>query len=597
MDICAPTVLNVICSSENRKHTSLLQLTANLFTKVDGEPPNRIIHFITFIFLLKNPSLIPKALDLCAKLNEARREIIMPYVQISFDNALTSFDPNQPSQEITEFLKRFPAIASTRQPQMLSLLDELLQSTIQKPTFEVIGALFNALAPKRNLSQSIRLTDSHSIELDNTQVKQQIKGIPPSISSQAPDFWEIYIKNQDKINDIIEKDPKKMKTVFKFLLEYPELTPFKTRVAVFHDAMKDKILPGQLRITVRRDSILTDSFRRLGNTPVNELLKHINVSFVGENGFDAGGLRRDWFTSLIKEILNANYALFLPSSNGRSYQPNPASYVNTEHIQYFKFAGKILARALIDNVNVDAHLTTSFCKHILQTPVSLRDLEDVDETLHRSLKWMLDNDVTPLEMQFTTDYDEYGVHSTIDLKPNGSEIMVTNENKEEFVNLMVEHRLKKQISCQIKAFCDGFYALIPLEEIRRFSPNELDLLICGVPEIDVEDLKQNCEYAYPYSADHPVIKYFFNVISKWSNENLAKLLLFVTGSSQVPINGFKFFKDMEQPITIAPGGGKERLPAAHTCFNTIDLPEYENENELSEKLLFAIQECNSFGFI
>ena len=210
---------------------------------------------------------------------------------------------------------------------------------------------------------------------------------------------------------------------------------------------------------------------------------------------------------------------------------------------------------------------------------------------------MLNNDISELGMQFTTDYDEYGVHKTIDLKPNGSNIDITNENKEEFVNLMVEHRLKKQISSQISAFCDGFYSLIPLEEIRRFSPNELDLLICGVPEIKVDDLRKYCEYVYPYHSEHPVIKYFFSVISKWNNENLAKLLLFMTGSSQVPLDGFKFFKDIGQPMTIAPGGAKERLPAAHTCFNTIDLPEYENENELNDKLLFAIQECNSFGFI
>ncbi|OHT10043.1 hypothetical protein TRFO_20849 [Tritrichomonas foetus] len=593
-DICAPSVLDVVCAPENRIQSSFLVAAANLFSQLGDEIPNRVVHLIGFMFLCGNQKIIPSALDLCAKLNDQKRENVMIYVQNAFDRAIVNYKPGQSSSEISEFLKRFPIVATARQPQMLNLLQQLL-SNYHKCSLGLIGHLFNVLAPHRNRSQSIRLSDS--ITFDPHHPRPKSMTIPPSILQQAPEFWKVFEEHRKMINNIIQRDPHRLKHEFKFLLEYPELTDFSVRVAFFHDSMSEIISSGNLDLVIRRQNILTDSFLRLHNCKPRDLLKNIHVKFIGEAGYDAGGLRRDWFTQLVKEMFNPNYALFIPSANKRSNQPNPSSYVNNDHIEYFRFAGLIIARALIDGVNLDAHLTTSFCKHILQTPVSLRDVEDVDESLHQSLQWMLQNDVEPLEMYFTADVDDLGQHKTIDLKPNGSNIKLTNENKDEFVSLMVDHRLKGAISSQVRAFCEGFNTLIPPEEIRRFSPNELDLLICGIPEIDVADLQKYTELQRPYTADHPVIKFFFDAISKWDNENLAKLLLFITGSSQVPINGFKAFKDMNQPITIAPGGGKERLPAAHTCFNTLDLPEYDSEADLNQKLMFAIQECNSFGFI
>ena len=148
------------------------------------------------------------------------------------------------------------------------------------------------------------------------------------------------------------------------------------------------------------------------------------------------------------------------------------------------------------------------------------------------------------------------------------------------------------------AFCQGFDSLISPEEIRFFSANELDLLICGVPDIDAVDFMNHCVFEHPYTAETPVIKMFFNVIKKWDNENLAKLLLFMTGSSRIPANGFKEFCEMTGfPLRIACSGDEQNLPQAHTCFNTIDLPPYRSEKELNDKLLYAIQECNTFGMI
>ena len=138
--------------------------------------------------------------------------------------------------------------------------------------------------------------------------------------------------------------------------------------------------------------------------------------------------------------------------------------------------------------------------------------------------------------------------------------------------------------------------MIPQKDLSMFSPNELDLLICGVPEVDVDDMEKNCVITRPLTKDSDVVKFFFSAIRKWSSEDLAKLLLFITGSSQIPIGGFATLKD-SHPITIQPGGDADRLPVAHTCMNTLDLPYYKTEDELNKKLQFAIKECNTFGII
>ena len=591
-DVCAPVVLEKVCLPEYRSSATILTSAARLFLPIVNELPNKVVHMT--IFMLQNQKIkqVGVALDLFKASSETRKEYIMPYVQIAFDQAL-----EKGSKDTTMFLTKVPEVAQARHPQMIALLRRLL-SNFDRSSVDLVGSLFSALAPVRDFSQSIRLSDSLSIDASSPSAMRSLP-IPLTIRQQAPEFWEVFAEYRKFINDMVHNDTSLLRGSFKFLLQYPEIIDFKVRVAMFQDSMRRRLNGPTLNVSVRRQSILIDSFNRLTHVKPSGLMAPIHVRFLGEEGYDAGGVRRDWFTCLTKELFNQNYALFMATPGGRSHQPNPASYVNQDHIAYFTFAGRIMARALVEGVNLDAHLTTAFCKHILQLPLTLRDLETVDESLHQSLKWILENEFDPedLDMHFTADNEYMGRHETIDLKPNGSNILVTNQNKEEYVALIVEQRLKKLISAQINAFCAGFYSVIPHEDIRSFTPNELDLLICGVPEIDVEDMKRNCHYAHPYSENHPVVKTFFEVISKWNNESLAKLLLFMTGSSQVPIEGFRYFAMIDQPITIAPGGERGRLPVAHTCMNTIDVPEYTDVDELDAKLSFAVNNCDSFGII
>ena len=136
----------------------------------------------------------------------------------------------------------------------------------------------------------------------------------------------------------------------------------------------------------------------------------------------------------------------------------------------------------------------------------------------------------------------------------------------------------------------SFDSLIDHKDIRIFTPNELCLLICGVANVNVEDLRKNIRILPPYDQETPIIKMFFNVIRKWDDTNLTKLLMFIPGSSRMPVSGFKFFVDIKKRITIEHDPDKDHLPIAHTCINTIMRPEYRDEDELNRKLLISIDD-------
>jgi len=74
----------------------------------------------------------------------------------------------------------------------------------------------------------------------------------------------------------------------------------------------------------------------------------ISVVFDGEPGIDAGGVRRDFYIELSRAMFNADYSLFTNASNGVSFYPNPKSFVNSEHLNFFRFIGRMIGKAVFD---------------------------------------------------------------------------------------------------------------------------------------------------------------------------------------------------------------------------------------------------------
>ena len=355
---------------------------------------------------------------------------------------------------------------------------------------------------------------------------------------------------------------------------------------------------GSLKVNVSREHVFVDSFRQLQFKGTDELRRKLSVNFNGEEGLDAGGVTREWFCEVAKEVFNPMYALFRPAGD-LTFQPNPQSQINPDHLQYFKFVGRVIGKAICDGHLMDAHFTRSFYKHILGLSVTTQDLEAIEPDYYKSLQQILTMpmDLLGLDLTFTVDKDEFGKVTSIELLPGGENIEVTDENKHEYVRLLCHHRMTTSIRQQIDSFLEGFHELVPAELVSIFDAQELELLISGLPEIDLDDMRANCEYA-GYKSGDMAVQWFWNTLKNFSKEEKALFLQFVTGTSKVPLDNFKALIGSSGPrkMNIHKVDDVTLLPAAHTCFNQLDLPEYTSEEAMKEKLLMAIKETSGFGF-
>lgn len=440
--------------------------------------------------------------------------------------------------------------------------------------------------------------------------KQQTSGGPVSnVDEKRVAFVKFTEKHRKLLNAFIRQNPGLLEKSFSLMIKVPRFIDFDNKRAHFRSKIKHQHdhHHSPLRISVRRAYILEDSYNQLRMRSNQELKGRLTVHFQGEEGIDAGGLTREWYQSLSRVIFDKGALLFTTVGNDSTFQPNPNSVYQTEHLSYFKFVGRVVGKALFDGQLLDVHFTRSFYKHILGVKVTYHDIEAIDPDYYKNLKWMLENDISDLlDLTFSIDADEEKLIlyertqvTDYELIPGGRNIKVTEENKHQYVDLIAEHRLTTAIRPQINAFLEGFNELIARELISIFNDKELELLISGLPEIDLEDMRANTEYS-GYSPASPVIQWFWEVVQAFSKEDKARLLQFVTGTSKVPLEGFSALQGISgsQKFQIHKAyGSQDHLPSAHTCFNQLDLPEYPSKEHLQERLLLAIHEASEgFGF-
>jgi len=416
-------------------------------------------------------------------------------------------------------------------------------------------------------------------------------------------------KNKVLLNALLRSNPSLLDKGLRAMVQVPRCTSFldfdvkrhwfKQQVRKLRSQASRR--HGNLRLSIRRQYVFEDAYRQLRMRNADEMRGRLHITFANEEGVDAGGLSREFFGILAKEMFNPNYALFTSTEDGCTFQPNPQSSINRDHLHYFNFVGRIVGKAVADGYLLDAHFTRSLYKHMLGIKPTYQDMEAIDPEYYKSLKTLLGYKLEDigLDLTFSSISQWFGRSQIVDLIPNGRNIPVTEEEKEKYVGLVCEHRMTTAIQKQIKAYLDGFYELVNPAMISIFTPQELELLISGMPDIDILDLKKNTEYNGYRTADKE-IGWFWNIMFSLSKSEKASFLQFVTGSSKVPLNGFSELQGMRgiQKFSIHKAGGSAgALMSAHTCFNSLDLPVYKSEEQMREKLLYAIMEgAGSFQF-
>uniref|UniRef100_A0A8C7RC83 HECT-type E3 ubiquitin transferase n=1 Tax=Oncorhynchus mykiss TaxID=8022 RepID=A0A8C7RC83_ONCMY len=382
----------------------------------------------------------------------------------------------------------------------------------------------------------------------------------------------------------------------------PQITyvrDFKAKVQYFRFWCQQLSMPQHIKITVTRKTLFEDSFQQIMSFHPQDLRRRLWIIFPGEEGLDYGGVAREWFFLLSHEVLNPMYCLFeYAGKDNYCLQINPASYINPDHLKYFKFIGRFIAMSLFHGKFIDTGFSLPFYKRILNKPLALKDLESIDTEFYNSLIWIKDNNLEEcgLEMFFSVDKEILGEVTTHELKPDGGNVLVTEENKEEYIRLVAEWRLSRGVEEQTQAFFEGFNEVLPQQYLQYFDAKELEVMLCGMQEIDLVDWQRHTIYRH-YARSSKQILWFWQFVKEMDNEKRMRLLQFVTGTCRLPMGGFADLMGSNGPqkFCIEKVGKENWLPRSHTCFNRLDLPPYKSYEQLKEKLMFAIEETEGFG--
>merc|ERR1712223_1396630 len=245
--------------------------------------------------------------------------------------------------------------------------------------------------------------------------------------------------------------------------------------------------PGKLKVHIRRDHLLEDAFNKIMAASKKELSKsRLYISFGGEDGLDYGGPSREFFFLLSREVFNPYYGLFEYSANDTyTVQISPVSAFVENHLDWFRFCGRVLGLALVHQYLLDVFFTRPFYKALLRLPVSLDDIESLDSEFYQSLLWLKENEISDPEwlgMTFSVNEEVFGKVFERDLKPGGKNVLVSEKNKKDYIEKVVKWRIERGVVNQTEALIRGFYEVLDPRLLAIFDARELELVLAGTME-------------------------------------------------------------------------------------------------------------------
>eukprot|EP00878_Enallax_costatus_P027167 GHUV01029224.1.p1 GENE.GHUV01029224.1~~GHUV01029224.1.p1 ORF type:complete len:595 (+),score=219.24 GHUV01029224.1:320-2104(+) len=345
-------------------------------------------------------------------------------------------------------------------------------------------------------------------------------------------------------------------------------------------------------VRVRRNHLVEDALDEIARQYKRDLFKPLRVHFIGEEGIDAGGVKKEFFQLLVGELLSPDYGMLVYQPESNTYWFNACSLEGEEQ---FMLMGLVLGLAIYNRVLLDFPLPLPLYKKLLSQPVGLRDLEEMQPMLGRSLRQLLHYDGPSVEdtfcLTFSVEMDYFGDVRTIPLKQGGEDIPVTEENRHEYVELMVDYLLNRSIRRQFEAFAAGFKILCDGPAIRLFNACEVERLVCGNPNLDFDALERNAKYDGGFTVSTPAVQWLWQIVKELAIEEKKMFLKFFTGSDRSPIGGLGSLKCIIQ----RDGPDSNKLPTSHTCFNTLLLPEYSSKEKMLDRIELAVMNAEGFG--
>jgi E3 ubiquitin-protein ligase HECTD2 len=417
----------------------------------------------------------------------------------------------------------------------------------------------------------------------------------------------------------------------------------KARDAFFDSLVSRRAVEQYLTLDVRRDCLVEDSLSAVSEvigSGSEDVKKALRIIFRGEEGIDAGGLRKEWFLLLIREVFNPEHGesfhfastrdtrleltkdqgMFVYDEDSQHCYFNPNSFETSD--QYF-LVGVVFGLAIYNSTILDvAFPPFAFRKLLMAAPVTaatsppqqqhqqqqprpamtytLDDLAQYRPRLARGFRQLLDYDGDDVESVFCLDFvavvEKYGAMEQVPLCAGGERRPVTKANRREYVDLYVRYLLDTAVARQFEPFKRGFFTVCGGNALSLFRPEEIELLVRGSDEaLDIASLRAVATYDNWASKDaartEPTVRWFWETFAAASPQDQRKLLLFVTGSDRIPAMGAASLS-----IRIAClGEDTGRYPTARTCFNSLSLYRYRDRGRLERLLWTAVRESEGFG--
>jgi len=232
-----------------------------------------------------------------------------------------------------------------------------------------------------------------------------------------------------------------------------------------------------------------------------------------------------------------------------------------------------------------------------QTP-AFEDLRDIDQFCGQCLEDLRHPEKNDLNAEnfssiifenFTTTLSD---GSKVELIEGGSTIDVTFENRLQYVELVVQKRLSES-RAQIQAIKRGLSQIIPVGVLSLFAWSEVEAVVCGKPEVDVEQLRKHTKYE-GYRDDDLMVQMFWEVLKEFTSKERCLFLRFASGRERLPSESELQQSGTKAALTISRVfADTDSLPTASTCFSTLSLPRYTSQEIMKKQLLIAITHCSS----
>lgn len=191
----------------------------------------------------------------------------------------------------------------------------------------------------------------------------------PQVETGMENLFFKFTEDHRKIlNQMVRNNPKLMSGSFSLLVHNPKVLEFDNKRNYFnrrlHSRSGNRDPHPTLQLSVRRDQVFLDSYKSMYYKTGDEIkYAKLSIRFHGEEGVDAGGVTREWFQVMARQMFNPDYALFIPVASDRTtFHPSRMSGVNPEHLSFFKFIGRIIGKALYEGRVLDCHFSRAVYK-------------------------------------------------------------------------------------------------------------------------------------------------------------------------------------------------------------------------------------------